>query len=120
MLSACSLRATAATGSTATRSHIETFHFFGAYAGVIGGLSFLAQCLGRYPEIRARARDEIRRQVPPGPLDMATICKLEYLDRVCKESRRAAPVLPITFFGKVVRECSFEGVRIPAGHKAVG
>jgi len=99
---------------------IETFHFFGAYAAVIGGLSFLAQCLGRYPEVRARAREEILLQVPSGPLDMAAIRKLEYLDRVCKESRRVAPVLPITFFGKVMRECSFEGVRIPEGHKAVG
>src|SRR5256714_653462 len=99
---------------------IETFHFFGAYAAVIGGLSFLAQCLGRYPEVRARAREEIRRQAPSGPLGMAAIRKLEYLDRVCKESRRVAPVLPITFFGKVMRECSFEGVRIPEGHKAVG
>lgn len=99
---------------------IETFHFFGAYAAVIGGLSFLAQCLGRTPEVRARARDEIRRQAPSGPLDMAAIRKLEYLDRLCKESRRVAPVLPITFFGKVVRECSFDGVRIPKGHKAVG
>ena len=99
---------------------IETFHFFGAYAAVIGGLSFLAQCLGRYAEIRARAREEIRRQAPSGALDMAAIRKLDYLDRVCKESRRVAPVLPITFFGKVMRECSFDGVRIPVGHKAVG
>ena len=99
---------------------IETFHFFGAYAAVIGGLSFLAQCLGRYPEVRARAREEIRRQAPSGALDMAAIRKLDYLDRVCRESRRVAPVLPITFFGKVMRECSFEGVRIPVGHKAVG
>jgi cytochrome P450 len=99
---------------------IETFHFFGAYAAVIGGLSFLALCLGRHPEARARAREEIRRQSPSGPLGTAAIRKLEYLDRVCKESRRVAPVLPITFFGKVVRDCSFEGIRIPAGHKAVG
>jgi cytochrome P450 len=39
---------------------------------------------------------------------------------VCKESRRVAPVLPITFFGKVKRECNFHGIRIPAGHQAVG
>jgi len=99
---------------------IEIFHFFGAYAAVIGGLSLLALCLGRAPEARARAREEVRRQAPSGPLAMAAIRELEYLDRVCKESRRVAPVLPITFFGKVVRECSFQGVRIPAGHKAVG
>jgi cytochrome P450 len=51
---------------------------------------------------------------------MAALRDLKYLDRVCKESRRVVPVLPITFFGKVVRECTFDGVRIPAGHKAVG
>src|SRR5205085_3507144 len=68
-----------------------------ANAAVIGGLSFLVQCLGRYPEIRARAREEMQRQAPSGPLDTAAIRKLDYLDRVCKESRRVAPVLPITF-----------------------
>jgi len=99
---------------------IETFHFFGAYAAVIGGLAFLAQCLGRHADVRARARAEVRQHAPSGPLGLATIRKLEYLDRVCKESRRVAPVLPITFFGKVVRECSFQGMRIPKGHKAVG
>src|SRR5205814_10094742 len=48
-------------GDTLSRDEvrIETFHFFGAYAAVIGGLSFLAQCLGRYAEIRARAREAI-------------------------------------------------------------
>jgi cytochrome P450 len=99
---------------------IETFHFFAAYAAVIGGLSFLAQCLGRNSEVRRRAREEIRRVAPGAPLGMAALRDLKYLDRVCKESRRVAPVLPITFFGKVVRECTFDGVRIPAGHKAVG
>ena len=87
---------------------------------MIGGLAFLAQCLGRHADVRARARAEVRQHAPSGPLGLATIRKLEYLDRVCKESRRVAPVLPITFFGKVVRECSFQGMRIPKGYKAVG
>jgi cytochrome P450 len=99
---------------------IETFHFFGAYAAVIGGLSFLAQCLGRNQGVRAHAREEIRREASSSPLGMAAIRKLEYVDRVCKESRRVAPVLPLTFFGKVERELSFDGMRIPKGHKAVG
>ena len=30
------------------------------------------------------------------------------------------PILPITFFGKVTEECSFDGVRIPKGMKALG
>jgi retinoid hydroxylase len=96
---------------------IETFHFFGAYAAVIGGLSFLASCLGRDRKVMARAREEVLREAPS---DLASIRRLGYLDRVCKESRRVAPVLPITFFGKVKRDCNFHGIRIPAGHQAVG
>ena len=99
---------------------IETFHFFGAYAAVIGGLAFLAQCLGRHADVRKKAREEIEQVAPSGPLTLAALEKLDYLDRVCKESRRVAPVLPITFFGKVVRDCAFDGVRIPKGYKAVG
>jgi len=99
---------------------IETFHFFGAYAAVIGGLSFLASCLGRDRDARERAREEALREIPAGKPDLASIRRLGYLDRVCKESRRVAPVLPITFFGKVKRECNFHGIRIPAGHQAVG
>src|SRR5438067_2541028 len=99
---------------------IETFHFFGAYAAVIGGLSFLASCLGRDREVMARARTEVVREVGSAALDFGAIRKLGYLDRVCKESRRVFPVLPITFFGKVKRECNFHGIRIPAGHQAVG
>lgn len=99
---------------------IETFHFFGAYAAVIGGLSFLAQFLGADEKVRARAREEVRRVTPSGPLDLATLRKLEYVQRVCLESRRAQPILPITFFGKVVKDTEVNGVRIPAGHKAIG
>jgi hypothetical protein len=45
---------------------VETFHFFGAYSAVIGGLAFLASCLGRAPEVADRARDEIRRELGDG------------------------------------------------------
>lgn len=99
---------------------IETFHFFGAYAAVIGGLSMLAKCLGEAPAVMERARDEIRREAPSGPLALATLKKLEFLDRVCKESRRVAPTLAITFFGKIKRDLAFDGIRIPAGVSAVG
>ena len=99
---------------------IETFHFFGAYAAVIGGLSFLASCLGRDRKVMGGAREEVLREIPAGEPDLAAIRRLGYLDRVCKESRRVAPVLPITFFGKVKRDCHFHGIRIPAGHQAVG
>ena len=46
---------------------------------VIGGLSFLAQCLGANPEVRKRAREEICRVAPGGPLSIAALRDLEYL-----------------------------------------
>jgi cytochrome P450 len=99
---------------------IETFHFFGAYVPVIGGLSFLAMFLGQNRAVMDRLREEVRSQLPEGPITMAGLRGLSYLDRVCKESRRAQPILPITFFAKAKDECSFDGVRIPKGMKAVG
>jgi len=99
---------------------IETFHFFGAYAAVIGGLSFLASALGQYPEMAERAREEVLREAPRGPLSTAVLRKLAFVDRVTREVRRAAPVLPLTFFGLVKRDLTFRGIRIPRGHRAIG
>jgi len=99
---------------------IETFHFFGAYSAVIGGLAFLVSALGRFSEAASRARAEVLREAPTGPLTLAMLRKLEYLDRFTREVRRAMPILPLTFFGKVKREMTFQGLRIPVGHRAIG
>lgn len=98
----------------------ELFHFFGAYVLVIGGLSFLAMHLGQHASVRDRVRAEIEQKLGQRPLDWAALCQLEYLDRVTKESRRVQPITPITFFARVKERCSFEGVEIPEGLKAVG
>jgi cytochrome P450 len=99
---------------------IETFHFFGAYVPVIGGLSFLAMLLGQHPEVKERARAEVKEKLAAGPITPAGLRPLSYLDCVCKESRRVQPIIPISFFAKVKEECAFQGIRIPKGVKAVG
>lgn len=99
---------------------IETFHFFGAYAAVIGGLSFLASALGEHQDVARRAREEITSVAPEGPLSLATLKKLAYIDWVTREVRRATPILPLTFFGSIKRDLVFQGVRIPKGHRAIG
>jgi cytochrome P450 len=99
---------------------IETFHFFGAYSAVIGGLAFLASALGQYPEVAERAREEVLREAPRGPLSIATLRRLTYIDRVTREVRRATPVLPITFFSTIRRDLAFQGTRIPKGYRAIG
>ena len=99
---------------------IELFHFFGAYSAVIGGLAFLMMWLGRKPDVAERARQELAENLPSGPLTLAAVKKLPYLDRITKEVRRASTVLPITFFGTVVRNLEYKGMNIPKGHRALG
>ena len=99
---------------------IEMFHFFGAYVPVIGGLCFLVARLGQNRGVLDRLRAEVQAKLPSGPATMGALRGLPYLDRVCKESRRVQPILPITFFAKVKEECAFAGVRIPKGMKALG
>jgi cytochrome P450 len=99
---------------------IETFHFFGAYVPVIGGLSFLAMLLGQHPDVKEKARAEIREKLGDDPINVASVRKLTYLDHVCRETRRVMPIIPMTFFAKVKEETSFKGYRIPRGAKAVG
>jgi retinoid hydroxylase len=99
---------------------IETFHFFGAYAAVIGGLSFLASALGQHADVAKRAREEVLSVSPTGSLTIASLKKLTYLDWVTREVRRATPILPLTFFGNIKRDLVFQGIRIPKGHHAIG
>jgi retinoid hydroxylase len=99
---------------------IETFHFFGAYAAVIGGLSFLASALGQHEDVAKRAREEVMSVSPTGSLTIASLKKLTYLDWVTREVRRATPILPLTFFGSIKRDLVFQGIRIPKGHHAIG
>lgn len=98
---------------------VETFHFFGAYAAVIGGLSFLAQHLGEHPDVAERVRAEIAQECG-GAITLADLTRMRLLDGVCKEARRTTSIIPMTFFGRVAKDCSFRGLRIPKGMKAVG
>ena len=98
---------------------IELFHFFGAYAAVVGALSFLAMYLGRDQGLAAALRQEIS-ALGKEPLTVQSLIELGLLGRVCKEVRRAQPLVPVSFFGVVKREFVCRGVRVPQGHKAIG
>ncbi len=103
-----------------TEAQTEIFHFFFAYLPVIGGLTMLAMLLAQHPDVMRRVREEIQAKLPDGPLTVSRLRALEYLDAVCKESRRVQPVLGFTFFANVVKECAYKDIRIPSGIKALG
>ncbi len=99
---------------------IESFHFFGAYVLVIASLAFQAMFLGLDPEVKERLRAEIKEKMPDGPITYARMRELTYLERVTKEVRRARAATPVTVFARAKKDCSFGGIHIPEGMKAIG
>ena len=99
---------------------IEMFHFFSAYSGVYAALAWQALFLARSPEVTERLRAEVASVAPAGPLSVAALKQLPFLDQVCKEVRRAQPIVALTFFATVKEDAEFGGCRIPKGWKAVG
>src|SRR5271165_6055193 len=76
--------------------------------------------LGRLPEIKEKARAEVRDKMPDGAVTYARARELPYLERLTKEVRRARTVVPVTFFARAKADCAFEGVAVPRGMKAIG
>jgi cytochrome P450 len=99
---------------------IELTHFFLAGAPLQSALAYHLLLLGQHPEVMERARAEIRRVTPEGPLTMDALDRLEYVRRVCLESRRHAAVVPQTFFATVKKSFEFNGYHVPEGYKAIG
>jgi cytochrome P450 len=87
---------------------------------LIGALTYLATFLGEHNDVREKLRAEILAKTATGAVSPSSLRDLPYLDAVCRESRRAQPILPITFFAKSNVAHEFEGVAIPAGIKAIG
>ncbi|MBW4688159.1 MAG: cytochrome P450 [Komarekiella atlantica HA4396-MV6] len=109
-------------GSTLTDAQLrrEIMHlFFAAYSGFYVALTLLSLTLAQHPEIAARARQEVKQYVPDGPLNMARLQKLVYLEQITKEIRRFYPINAATFFAQVKKDCEFQNFRIPKGWGAV-
>lgn len=109
-------------GSTLTDDQLrrEVMHlFFAAYSGFYVALTLLSLTLAKYPEMTARAREEVNQYVPDGALDMTKLQKLVYLEQITKEIRRFYPINAATFFGQVKQDCEFHNFDIPKGWGAV-
>lgn len=77
-------------------------------------LTFLIMALAQHPEVGDRARAEQMELAQQGPLDMAQLKAMPYLEQVLKEVERCYPPVAGGFRG-VVKPFEFNGYHIPAG-----
>lgn len=83
-------------------------------------LLLVTLALAEHPEVRDRARAEVRAVAPQGPVTMETLDRLGYLKQVAKELRRYYAMNAATFFGRVTADMEVGGYRIPKGWGAMG
>jgi retinoid hydroxylase len=81
-------------------------------------LTCLAMALAQHPEIEQRCRQEQAALVAEGPLCMAQLRQMPYLEQVLKEVERLYPPVGGGFRG-VVKPLAFQGYQIPAGWQAL-
>ncbi|GAA1951076.1 cytochrome P450 [Microbacterium deminutum] len=93
---------------------------FASQAGLFAPLTLATMEVGRHPEIAARARAEVLEVAPEGPIPMAVLDRLVYLEQISKEVRRYFALNSATFFGRLTAPMEVGGYRIPAGWGAIG
>lgn len=81
-------------------------------------LSWALYALSRYPQVQARAREEVAAVLESRPPDVSRLGELRYLDQVINETLRLYP--PIHLGSRIAaRELEFQGFRIPAGTRVL-
>ncbi|MFF7635142.1 cytochrome P450 [Kitasatospora sp. NPDC008050] len=76
-------------------------------------LAWVFHELARHPEIEARVQAEVDEVVGSGPVTIADLPRLEYLDRVLREVTRLYALVLIT--RRATTEVTLGGTRFPAG-----
>ena len=94
--------------------------FFAGYGNIYRVLTLFCMSLAQNPEVMERARQEVLRLAPEGPLDQERLGHLTFLDQVTKEVRRHNRVFASTFFDWVKEPFDYQDYHIPKGWKATG
>lgn len=93
---------------------------FASQGGYFVPICLITMALGQHPDLMERAREEVLRISPDGPVTMDQMDQCAYLERLSKELRRYFAMNSATFFGKVKRPIEVGGYHIPAGWGAIG
>ncbi|XP_033217287.1 cytochrome P450 4C1-like isoform X2 [Belonocnema kinseyi] len=103
------------------REEVDTM-LFGGHDTTATIISFVLLMLALHPDIQAKAYDEIYNNFGSddpevSPLDYKDLLKLEYLERVIKETLRLFPVSPI-LLRKITEDLNIGAYTIPKGCSA--
>ena len=102
------------------QEEVDTFMFEG-HDTTAAAMTWATYLIGRHPDIQRRLHeelDEVFGQDKSRPVTMDDIKKLEYLERVIKESLRLFPSVP--FMARVTSEnCEIDGYVIPKDTQVV-
>lgn len=96
---------------------LELHHVMLAGYIVFGLFVELVRRLDESPPLMNRAREEVTSVLgrePTAPLGAVHLRRLELLERMVREAKRTAPILPVVF-GKARRDFVCQGYRIPRG-----
>jgi cytochrome P450 len=93
---------------------------FASQGGYFAPLTLATMAVGQHPEIMQRAREEVLRVSPEGPLTLDLLDRMVYLEQISKEVRRFFALNSATFFGRLTAPMEVGGYRIPAGWAAMG
>lgn len=112
-------RMLAATGPDGTRitdaaARIELHHVVVAGYIIFAELAAAILHLGQSPAMLKSLRQELRRELPAGPIRVDALQRLPLLLRVVMECKRLCPILAAVF-GKARSTFAFQGHTIPAG-----
>ncbi len=100
---------------------IELLHFyFAAHGALTAALAWLMVVLGEHRELAAKLRAEADAKLGDGVPTVAQTRSLSLARAVSRETLRAFPFIPITFFGVAKRDLEYNGFAIPAGWKGTG
>ncbi len=99
---------------------MEMVHFYTAYALVEAGLTYLVKAIAEHDDVRVKVFEELDTLPRDRAPTLAELRGLRYVQAVTKESRRAVPLAPLTFFARAKEDVPFGEYTIPKGTKAVG
>ncbi len=93
---------------------------FAGQAGFFVPFMLLTMTLGQHPELREKARAEVRAVSPDGQVTMDQLARMNYLGQLSKEVRRFFAMNSATFFGKATEEMEIGGYRVPKDWGLIG